>query len=209
MTIRRNVGIVSWLGMAGCLLAAGAAPVLAADAPPQGQDTAREEMAREIRRLDAELQRLQSQIDLLRKGSLPQASAVVTFPAGARQSTSSGQPDPSFGPSRWLPDWGPIRHISPQAQPRIPLEPGVPPPLDSPMDYPQFVPGSLLVWHGLGPSEVTVTLEVLTPDGGVNFQVDSNRLAMRASDPPDGSFVILNYFEHPITLRWVARRATD
>jgi hypothetical protein len=207
MAIRRNVGIGPWLWIAGCLLAAWAAPAAAADVPPQGQDTAREELLREIRRLEEEVQRLQSQIDLLRKGVLPQASAVVTVPAGSRQGLPANQPAPSFGPSEWLPDWGPIRHVSPQVQYPPPQEP--PPPLDSPLDYPQFVPGRLLVQHGLGPNGVTVTLEVLNPDGSVNLQVDTNRLVLRASDPPDGSFVILNYFEQPITLRWVARRSAD
>jgi hypothetical protein len=207
MAIRRTVGIGAWLGVAGCLLVAGPAPATAADAPPQVQDTAQEEMLREIRRLQEELQQLQSQIDQLRKGVLSQASAVVTVPAGSRQNIPSNRPAPSFGPSDWLPDWGPIRHISPQVQYPPPQEP--PPPLDSPLDYPQFVPGRVQVRHGLGPNRVTVTLEVLGSDGSANLQVDSNRLVMRAGDPPDGSFVILNYYELPITLRWVARRVTD
>ncbi|HYB71901.1 MAG TPA: hypothetical protein VED18_00910 [Candidatus Sulfotelmatobacter sp.] len=207
MAIHRNVGIGSWLWVAGCLLAAWAAPAAAADAPPQAQEAAREEMLREIRRLEEEVQRLQSQIDLLRKGVLPQVSAVVTVPAGSRQGIPSDQTSPSFGPSEWLPEWGPNRHISPQVQYPSPQEP--PPPLDSPLDFPQFVPGRLLVRHGLGPNGVTVTLEVLSSDGRVNLQVDPNRLVLRTSDPPDGSFVILNYFELPITVRWVARRSAD
>ncbi len=196
-----------WLGIAGSLLGAWAASAPAAEAPPPPGDPTREELLREIRRLDAELQRLQSQLDLLRGAVPPQASAVVTVPGGARQGTFFNQPAPSFGPSDWVPSWPPVRFPSPQARERTPAELGAaPPPLDSPLDFPQFVPGSRVVRHGLGPSEVTVDLEVLNPDGTASFQVDSNRVVVRGSYPPDGTFTLLNYIEQPLTIRWVARR---
>jgi hypothetical protein len=200
------------LGIAGFVLWAWAVPAPAAQTPLPPSDPTREELLREIRRLDGEIQRLQSQIDLLRRAALPQASAVITVPAGARQGTSFNQPAPSLGPSDWVPAWPPVRSpsASPQARERLPAELGAPPPpLDAPLDFPQFVPGTVRVRHGLGPNEVTVTLEMLNPDGSTNLQVDGNRLAARASYPPDGTFTILNYFEFPVTVRWVARRSPD
>lgn len=198
------------LGIAGFLLWAWAGPAGAAEVPLLPGDPTREELLRQIRRLDAEVQRLQSQIDMLRKVVPPQASAVATVPAGARQGTFFNQPDPTFGPSGWVPTWPPVRSPSPQARERLPRELGAPsPPLDAPLDYPQYVPGTLRVRHGLGPMDVTVTLEVLNPDGTTSLQVDPNRIVARASYPPDGTFTILNYFEFPITVRWVAQRPAD
>jgi len=204
----RSVGRA--LGIGGFLSVLWASQAPAAQPPQPPAVPVREELLREIRRLDAEIQRLQSQIDLLRRGALPQTSAVVTVPAGARQGTSFNQPAPSFGPSDWVPSWPPVRTPSPQARERPPVELGAPPPpLDAPLDYPQYLPGTLRVRHGLGPNEVTVALEMVNPDGSTNLQVDPNRLAARASYPSDGTFTILNYFEFPVTVRWVARRSPD
>jgi hypothetical protein len=191
------------LGAAGLLLWPWITPALHAQDAAGGQ-----ELPPEIRMLEAEIQRLQSQVDQLRANVPNQTSAVATVPAGARQGIPFARPDPSFGPSDWVPEsWGPIRYQSPQARPRTPRELGVPPPpLDSPLDFPQFVPGSLAVRHGLGPASVTVTLEVVSPDGAVNYQVDPNRVVVRGSSPPDGTFTILNYIEQPLIVRWVARR---
>ncbi len=190
------------LAVAGLLLWAWPTPAVLAQDPAGGQ-----ELPPEIRMMEAEIQRLQSQVEQLRRGTTNQTSAVVTVPAGARQG-SSWQADPSFGPSNWVPDWGPIRYQSPQARPRTPQELGVPPPpLDSPLDFAQFVPGSLVVRHGLGAADVTVTLEVVSPDGSLNYQVDPNRVVLRGSSPADGTFTILNYIEQPLIVRWVARRA--
>jgi hypothetical protein len=191
------------LGAAGLVLWGWPAPTLLAQAPPSGL-----EVPPDIRMLEAEIQRLQLQVDQLRANLPNQTSAVVTVPAGARQGIAFDRPDPTFGPSDWVPSWGPILYQSPQARLRTPQELGVPPPpLDSPLAFPQFVPGSLAVRHSLGPGDVTVTLVVVSADGTVNYQVDSNRVVVRGSSPPDGTFTILNYFEQPLVVRWVARRA--
>ncbi len=188
------------LGAAGLALLAWPAPTLPAQGPGGGQ-----EQASEIRILEAEIQRLQSQLDELRANVPVQSSAVVTVPAGARQGTPFDLPDPNFGPSDWVPSWGTILYQPPQARPRTPRELGeLPPPLDSALAFPEFVPGSLLVRHGLGPAEVTVTLVLVSADGG--YQLDSNRVVIRGSSPPDGTFTILNYNEHPLVVRWAARR---
>ena len=190
------------LGAAGLVLWAWPSPSLSAQAPGAGQ-----EPAAEIRMLEAEIQRLQSQVDQLRANLPDQSSAVVTVPAGARQGTTFDRPDPGFGPSDWLPTWGSIFYQSPQARPRAAWALGEPPPpLDSPLAFPQFVPGSLSVRHGLGTAEVTVTLVVVGADGTVSYRVDSNRVVARGSSPPDGTFTILNYSEQPLVVRWVARR---
>ncbi len=190
------------------LLAAACAPFAgAAEAPPSARPPTREEFLREIRRLEGEVRDLQSQIDLLRASPPTQASAVVTVPAGARQGTPFNAPAPEFGPSDWVPTWPPMVNPSPQARQRTPGELGAdPPPPDAPFDFPQFVPGSLAVRHGLGPSEVTVNLALLNADGSENLQVNSNRIVVRSSRPPDGTFTILNYLERPVTVRWVAQR---
>jgi hypothetical protein len=191
------------LGAAGLLLGAWPTPALLAQGPAGGQ-----ELPPEIRMLEAEIQRLQSQMDQLRASVPNQTSAVATVPGGARQGSSFDRPDPTFGPSDWVPSWGPIRYQSPQARPRTPQELGVPPPPpDSPLDFPQFIPGSLVVRHGLGPAPVMVTLEAVSSDGSVNYQVDPNRVVVRGSSPPDGTFTVLNYIEQPLIVRWVARRA--
>jgi hypothetical protein len=54
---------------------------------------------------------------------------------------------------------------------------------------------------------VTVTLVVVGADGTLNYQADSNRVVVRGSSPPDGTFTILNYIEQPLVVRWEARRA--
>ncbi|HEY7678458.1 MAG TPA: hypothetical protein VIG69_15405 [Candidatus Methylomirabilis sp.] len=190
------------------LLAAACAPFAgAAEAPPSARPPTREEFLREIRRLEGEVRDLQSQMDLLR-GALPgQASAVVTVPAGARQGNRFNAPAPEFGPSDWVPTWPPVVNPSPQSRQRTPVELGAePPPPEAPFDFPQFVPGSLVVRHGLGPSEVTVSLALLNADGSENLQVNPNRIAVRGPKPPDGTFTILNYTEYAVTVRWVAQR---
>ncbi len=199
--------IVRAAALAGLLIAGCGAPALAAERPPTGGAPTREELLREIRRLEGEVRDLQSQIDRVR-GSLPgQASAVVTVPAGARQGIPFNTPAPQFGPSDWVPTWPPVRNPSPQARERLPTELGVaPPPPDEPFDFPRFVPGALTVRHGLGPSEVTVNVALLNADGSESLQVDPNRIVVRGSSPPDGTFTILNYLERPVTVRWVAQR---
>lgn len=199
--------IVRWAALAGLLVAASAAAAVGAEAPPEPGSPTREELLREIRRLGDEVRSLQSQMDAIR-GALPsQAAAVTTVPAGARQGTPFNAPEPGFGPSEWVPTWPPVVNPSPQARQRTPGELGAePPPPDGLLDFPQFVPGTLLVRHGLGPSVVTVDIALLNPDGSVNLQVDPNRIVVRASTPPDGTFTILNYTERPVTVRWMAQR---
>ena len=199
--------MVRGAALAGLLAAAWAAPAVGAQAPPEPGSPTREELLREIRRLGDEVRDLQSQIDAIR-GALPaQAAAVATVPAGARQGTPFNAPEPRFGPSEWVPMWPPVVNPSPQSRQRTPAELGAePPPPDGPLDFAQFVPGSLVVRHGLGPSEVTVDIALLHADGSVNLQVDPNRIVVRASNPPDGTFTILNYTERPVTVRWTAQR---
>jgi hypothetical protein len=138
------------------------------------------------------------------------ASAVVTVPPGARQSTPFNAPAPDFGPSEWVPTWPPVRNPSPQARERPPRELGaLPPPVDGPLDYPQFVPGSLTVDHGFGPRQVIVTITLVNPDGSESLQVDSNRIVVVASSPPNGTFTISNFNERPVTVRWTAQRPAE
>ena len=196
---------LAWL-----LVAGGAALAPAAEAPPSSVAPTREELLREIRRLEGEVSGLQSQIDLIRKAIAPQASAVVTVPAGMRQGIPFNAPDPRFGPSEWVPTWPPVVNPSPQARERTPAELGAePPPPAGPLDFPQYVPGTLVLRHGLGPADVTVTVALLNPDGSVNLQVDPNRIVVRSPSPPDGTFTILNYPERPVTVRWVAQRPPE
>lgn len=203
----RQRAIGGGLALAGLLVAAWGAPALAAEAPPIPRAPTPEELLQEIRRLEAEVRSLQEQLDLIRASISPQATGLVTVPAGARQGAEFNAPDPRFGPSDWLPTWPPVRNPSPQARERTPPEMGAErPPPDAPFDFPQFVPGILVVQHGLGPSEVGVNIALVNADGNVDFQVDSNRIVVRSSSPPDGTFTILNYTERPVTLRWVAQR---
>lgn len=203
----RQRAIGGGLALAGLLVAAWGAPALAAEAPPIPRGPTPEELLQEIRRLETEVRSLQEQLDLIRASISPHATGLVTVPAGARQGAEFNVPDPQFGPSDWLPTWPPVRNPSPQARDRTPTELGAErPPPDAPFDFPQFVPGTLVVQHGLGPSEVAVNIALLNADGNVDFQVDSNRIVVRSSSPPDGTFTILNYTERPVTLRWVAQR---
>ena len=196
---------LAWL-----LVAAAPALAPAAEAPPSSGAPTREELLREIRRLEGEVRGLQSQIDLIRNALAPQASGVVTVPAGARQGTPFNAPEPRFGPSDWIPTWPPARNPSPQARERAPAELGAePPPPEGPLDFPQYVPGTLVVRHGLGASDVSVTVALLNPDGSVSLQVDPNRIVVRSPSSPDGTFSILNYTERPATVRWVAQRPPE
>ncbi len=199
--------IVRGAVLAGLLAAAGVAPAAGAEAPPEPRGATREELLREIRRLESEMRDLRSQIDAIRGAVPAQAAAVATVPAGVRQAAPFNAPAPEFGPSDWVPMWPPVINPSPQARQRTPVELGAePPPPDGPLDFPQYVPGRLVVRHGLGPTEVTVNISLLNADGSVNLQVDPNRILVRASNPPDGTFTILNYTEWPVTFRWLAQR---
>lgn len=203
--------IVRGVALAGLVAAMVSAPAPGAEVPPNAGAPGREELLGEIRRLDAQIRELRSLIDQLRNAIPPQASAVVTVPAGARQAAPFNLPAPSFGPSDWIPTWPPMRNPSPQARERTPTELGAEaPPLapSEPFDFPRFVPGKVVVEHGLGPSDVTVKLSVLNPDGSESLEVNPNRIAVRGSGPPDGTFTILNYTEYPVTVRWVAQRPT-
>jgi len=196
------------VALAGLLVLACACPARAGEALPDPGTPSREGLLGEILRLEGEIRNLQSQIDLIRNAIWPQASAVVTVPPGARQAIPFNAPAPQFGPSDWLPTWPPVVNPSPQARERTPAELGAErPPLEGPLDFPQFVPGRLVVRHGLGASEVTVNISVLNADGNVNLQVDPNRVVVRSSSPPDGTFTILNYTEFPLTVRWVGQRS--
>ncbi len=204
---RVRIGTARCVGLAAALFAACAAAAEGPAPPPRGPSP--EELLREIRQLEAAVRGLQSQIDQPRTDTAA-ASAVVTVPGGARQSTSFNAPAPEFGPSDWAPSWPSVRNPSPQARERLPRELGAaPPPVDGPLDYPQFVPGSLTVEHGLGPREVNVTLALVGPDGSVNQQVDSNRIVAVASSPPNGTFTISNFNEKSVTVRWTAQRSPE
>ena len=195
-------------GLVGFLLLAGAASAAAAEAPPPPRQPSREELQREIQRLEDTIRNFQGQLEQIRNAIPPQASGVVTVPGGARQGDPFNAPAPEFGPSEWIPSWPPVRNPSPQARERLPKELGaVPPPLDSPLDYPQFLPGRVVVEHGLGPREVVVSIALLNADGTENLQVDPNRVVVTASSPPNGTFTITNYYEPPVTVRWAARRS--
>ena len=211
LPMRSRVGISKGprLGVAMALFAACAGPATAAEAPPPPRGPGPEYLLQEIRRLEETIRGLQAHIEQL-KHATASASAVVTVPGGGRQSTSFNAPALDFGPSEWTPTWPPIRNPSPQARERLPRELGAaPPPVDGPLDYPQYVPGSLIVDHGLGPREVNVTIALMNPDGSVNEQVDSNRIVVVASSPPNGTFTISNFNEKPVTVRWTARRSPE
>lgn len=203
--------IVRVAALAGLLAGALASATPGAEAPPGARSPTREELLQEIHRLEGEIRHLQSQIDQLRKAIPPGASAVVTIPAGARQGTPFNLPDPSFGPSDWVPTWPPVRNPSPQARERTPVELGAeapPLPSNEPFEFPRFVPGRVVVEHGLGPVDVTVNVALLNPDGTESLQANPNRIVVRGSSPPDGTFAILNYTEYPVTVRWVAQQPT-
>ncbi len=189
------------------LLVAPGATAGGAESPPGAGESTREDLLREIHRLEEEVRTLRSRLEAIRRALPAEAAAVVTVPAGARQGTPFDVQDPHFGPSDWVPTWPPVVNPSPQARQRNPAELGAePPPTEGPLDFPRFIPGRLVVRHGLGPAPVTVDVALLNADGSVSLQVNSNRIVVRGSDPPDGTFTILNYTERPVTLRWVAQR---
>ena len=86
-------------------------------------------------------------------------------------------------------------------------------PVGDPLGFDRLLPGQTTIRHGLGATEVTIQLAVVSAEsrssyqsaeGRLSYQVPAGALFASAPTPPDGTFTIFNATESPLSVRWWA-----